>query len=423
MTRFEPLRRRDFRILFAAESISVLGDALWPVALAFAVLDLNGSASDLGLVLLANLVPRIVFMLVGGVWADRITPQRMMVASHIARFVTQAAQGYLLVSGRATIGTLVALQIARGTGSAFYRPAATGVVPRLVPRQELQSANALLWLAANASSFVGPALAGVLVATVGPGWAILGDSASFLVAAILLMALPREELPASALQRSFWRDLTEGWDAVASRTWVWASICYFSCFQLVYLSSFSVLGPVVSKRSLGGAAAWAAIASSGAAGAVIGGLVAYRVRPRWPLVTAFALAGFGTVPSLVLLAFAAPTASICAAEVFAGAVIGLSSALWETTLQRGVPGESLSRVASYDTMGSIALRPIGLALVGPLMTFVGIRDTLLGSAAIVVAATAAILTVPAIRRVHGDQEPPVDTGGPLAVDISGRSPG
>ncbi|HEV3404038.1 MAG TPA: MFS transporter, partial [Gaiellaceae bacterium] len=284
MTRFAPLRGRDFRILFAAESVSVLGDALWPVALAFAVLDLTGSASDLGLVLLANLVPRIVFMLIGGVWADRITPQRMMVASHIARFVTQAAQGYLLVSGRATIGTLVALQIARGTGSAFYRPAATGVVPRLVPRQELQSANALLWLAANASSFVGPALAGVLVATVGPGWAILGDSASFLVAAILLMALPREELPASALQRSFWRDLTEGWDAVASRTWVWASICYFSCFQLVYLSSFSVLGPVVSKRSLGGAAAWAAIASSGAAGAVIGGLVAYRVRPRLPLV-------------------------------------------------------------------------------------------------------------------------------------------
>jgi hypothetical protein len=129
------------------------------------------------------------------------------------------------------------------------------------------------------------------------------------------------------------------------------------------------------------------------------------------------------VPSLVLLAFAAPTAAICAAEVFAGAVIALSSALWETTLQRGVPGESLSRVASYDTMGSIALRPIGLALVGPLMTFVGIRDTLLGSAAIVVAATAAILTVPAIRRVHGDQEPPVDTGEPLAVDISRRTPG
>jgi MFS family permease len=418
VTRFGPLRGKDFRILFAAESVSVLGDALWPVALAFAVLDLTGSASDLGLVLLANLVPRIVFMVVGGVWADRITPQRMMIASHVARFVTQGAQGYLLVSGHATIGTLVALQVARGVGSAFYRPAATGVVPRVVSREELQSANALLWLAANVSSFVGPAIAGVLVATVGPGWAILGDSASFLVAALLLAALPREDLPAAAAQKSFWQDLVEGWDAVRARTWVWSSIIYFSAFQLVYLSSFSVLGPVVSRNSLGGAPAWAAISASGAAGAVIGSLAAYRVRPRRPLVTAFALAGFGSVPSLVLLAFATPTASICAAEVCAGIAIGLSSALWETSLQRGVPTESLSRVSSYDTMGSIALRPIGLALVGPLMMYAGARGTLLGSAAIVVTATAAILAVPAIRRTRDGDELGSDSRAPFAVEIS-----
>src|SRR5205814_3711114 len=176
--------------------------------------------------------------------------------------------GYLLVSGHASIGTLVALQVARGVGSAFYRPAATGVVPRVVSRKDLQSANALLWVAANTSSFLGPAIAGVLVATVGPGWAILGDSASFLVAGVLLTALPRAELGTRTEQRSFWRDLTDGWDAVRTRTWVWASICYFSTFQLVYLSSFSVLGPWVAKHSLGGAPAWAAISSSGAAGAV-----------------------------------------------------------------------------------------------------------------------------------------------------------
>ena len=419
MTRFGPLRGKDFRILFAAECVSVLGDALWPVALAFAVLDLTGSASDLGLVLLANLVPRIVFLLVGGVWADRLSPQRMMVASHIGRCATQGAQGYLLVSGHATIGTLVALQVARGTGSAFYRPAATGVVPRLVPLDELQSANALLWLANNASSFVGPALAGVLVATVGPGWAILGDSASFLVAAVLLATLPREELRPAPEGRSFRGDLAEGWEAVRSRTWVWASICYFSCFQLVYLSSLSVLGPVVAKRSLGGAPAWAAIAACGAAGAVIGSLASYRVRPQRPLLTGFALAGFGSVPSLVLLAFAAPTAAISAAELLAGIGIGLASTLWETTLQQGVPTESLSRVSSYDTLGSIALRPIGLALVGPLMMVAGIRGTLLGAAAIVFAATAAVMAVPAIRRIRGGRGPtPLDTHAPLAVEIS-----
>jgi MFS family permease len=420
VTRFGPLRGKDFRILFAAEWVSVLGDALWPVALAFAVLDLTGSASDLGLVLLANLVPRIVFLLVGGVWADRVSPQRMMVASHLGRFVTQGAQGYLLVSGHATIGTLVALQVARGTGSAFYRPAATGVVPRLVAVDELQPANALLWLANNTSSFVGPALAGVLVATVGPGWAILGDSASFLVAAALLAMLPREELEPTPADRSFRRDLAEGWDAVRARTWVWASICFFSCFQLVYLSSLSVLGPVVAKRSLGGAPAWAAIAACGAAGAVIGSLASYRLRPRRPLVTGFAVAGFGSVPSLVLLAFAAPTAAISAAELLAGIGIGLASTLWETTLQRSIPTESLSRVSSYDTLGSIALRPIGLALVGPLVVVAGIRGTLLGAAAIVLVSTAAILTVPAIRRIRAGAGPtPLDTHAPLAVEISG----
>jgi MFS family permease len=421
VTRFGPLRGKDFRILFAAECVSVLGDALWPVALAFAVLDLTGSASDLGLVLLANLVPRIVFMLAGGVWADRVSPQRMMVASHFARFVTQGAMGYALVSHHATIGTLVALQVARGMGSAFYRPAATGIVPRLVPREELQPANALLWLAANVSSFIGPALAGVLVATVGPGWAILGDAATFFIAGVLLTLLPREQpIPASE-RSSFWRDLVEGWEAVRSRTWVWASICYFSCFQLVYLSSFSVLGPVVAKRSLGGAPAWAAIASCGAAGAVIGSLAAYRLRPRRPLLAAFGLAGFGTVPSLVLLAFAAPTVAISAAELLAGIGIGLASTIWETALQQGVPRESLSRVSSYDTLGSIALRPIGLALVGPLMIVAGIRGTLLGAAAIVVASTAAILAVPAIRQVrdsHGPPPPPLDAHVPLAVEIS-----
>jgi hypothetical protein len=153
---------------------------------------------------------------------------------------------------------------------------------------------------------------------------------------------------------------------------------------------------------------------------VIGSLASYRLRPRRPLLTGFAFAGFGSVPSLVLLAFAAPTAAISAAELLAGIGIGLASTLWETALQQGVPTESLSRVSSYDTLGSIALRPIGLALVGPLMMVAGIRGTLLGAAGIVLASTAAILTVPAIRRIRDGHGPaPLDAHPPLAVEISG----
>ena len=409
---FAVLAGRDFRILFASECVSVLGDALVPVALAFAVLDLTGSASDLGLVLLSYLVPRVIFMLAGGVWADRLPHRRLMVCSHLARFGTQGAQGLLLVSGHATIWTLVGLQVARGTAAAFYRPAASAIVPTVVERAELQPANALVWMASNVSGIAGPAIAGLLVATVGSGWAILGDAASFLVAALLLLRLHVVERERPTARRSFRRELAEGWGEVRARTWVWASILYFACFQLVYLSSFSVLGPVVSKRSLGGATAWALIAAAAALGGLIGNASMLRLRPRRPLVFAYAVVLL-TVPSLVLLALAAPALLIAAAELAAGISVGMASALWETTLQRGVPAHALSRVIAYDQMGSIALRPIGLALVGPIVVAAGVRGTLLGAAAIVAAATAVLLWVPAIRAVRSDGPPaPADARPP-----------
>jgi len=405
---FGLLRGRDFRILFTSECVSVLGDALVPVALAFAVLDLTGSASDLGLVLLAYLVPRVAFMLAGGVWADRLPHRRLMVATHLARFAIQGAQGFMLVTGHASIGTLVALQVARGTAAAFYRPAASAIVPSVVRREDLQPANALLWMAWNLSGVAGPTIAGVLVATVGSGWAILGDSVSFLVAALLLQRLDTVDRGRASAGTGFWPELAEGWSEVRSRTWVWASILYFACFQLVYLSAFSVLGPVVSKRSLGGPTAWALIAAAAALGGLIGNAAMLRVRPRRPLLVANASV-FLAVPSLVLLAIAAPAPLIATAELGAGIAVGMATALWETALQRGVPPEALSRVISYDQMGSIALRPIGLALVGPIVAVAGTRGTLLGAAAIVAAATLAILSIPSIRRVRGDEsDEPLD---------------
>jgi MFS family permease len=399
VTRLGPLRGRDFRILFAAEAVSVLGDMLVPVALAFAVLNLTGSASDLGAVLLASFVPRILLMVAGGVWGDRLSRRRLMVNSHLLRFVSQGLQGALLVGGHASIATLVALQIVRGAGVAVYRPAAIGLIPTVVEDRELQPANALLWAVTNLAGLVGPAVAGALVATVGPGWAILGDSASFLFAAVLLLRLPREELGRTSAPGNFLRELSDGWSEVRRRTWVWASICFFACFQLVYFSSFSVLGPIVAKRSLGGVGPWAAIAACAAAGGLLGNLLAFRLQPRRPLVVAY---GFGAsaAASLVLLGLAAPTAAIAAAELVAGIAIGFGDTLWHTTLQRGVPAQALSRVASYDSVGSIALRPIGLALVGPIVALAGTRGTLLGAAAIVVASSAAMLLVPAIRAIE-----------------------
>lgn len=391
--------------MYVAHVVSVVGDGLVGVALAFAVLDLTGSASALGLVLGARLVPMVAFYLAGGVWGDRLPRHRLMVGSNLVRFASQSAMGLLLIAGHGTVALLVVLSAVHGAATAFYRPASSGIVPRLVDRSDLQQANALMWGAIAVGGVLGPALAGVLVATAGAGWAILGDGVSFLVASVLLLRLGRYDLGSAPTGSSFWTDLRSGWHEVRSRRWLWTSIAYFSIFQLVYIPTISVLGPLISKQSLGGAAAWALIVTGMGIGAILGNVVALRVRPSRPLAASYLLI-LGTVPGLVLFALPESALVIAAAQLVAGAVVGLAGTFWETTLQKGVPAESLSRVSSYDWMGSTALRPLGLAIVGPVAALVGVRATVISVAAIVVACTAAILCVPEIRAQRDSETEP-----------------
>src|SRR6266496_3657340 len=199
----EVLRVRDFRRVFWAQAVSTIGDFLVPVAIAFAVLDLTGSVSDLGLVLFARVLGQVLFFLVGGVWADRLPRQQVMVASHVVRFFTQGVLGLLLVSGQAQVWELVALQLVQGAATGVFRPAASGLTPQLVPPEQLQAANGLMYLTLGVGGIVGPAVGGVLVATVGAGWALLGDAASFAVAAVLLARI-RPLGYAPRPRESFW---------------------------------------------------------------------------------------------------------------------------------------------------------------------------------------------------------------------------
>jgi MFS family permease len=399
------LRERDFRLLFSAQAISVVGDLLVPVALAFAVLDLTGSAADLGFVLTARLVPMVLFMLAGGVWADRIPRRTLMIASHLVRLASQAALGALLVTGHARIWELVVLQVVHGAATAFYRPASSGIVPQLVPPERLQQANALMWGMIGAAGILGPSIAGVLLATVGAGWAILGDAASFGVAALLLARMRMPALPPPA-PTSFVRELADGWREVVSRRWVWTSIASFSVFQLVVLATLGVLGPLVARDSLGGSSAWALIVAAFGAGSLLGNLAALHFRPQRPLRAAYALI-FLCAPSLFLLAFAAPAPVIAATELLSGAAVGISGVLWETTLQEHIPREAYGRVSSYDWMGSMVLRPAGLAVAGPLAALVGVRATLLGAGTLLVVNTAALLLVPEVREIRAGGVAPV----------------
>jgi MFS family permease len=402
---FGALRERPFRLLFTAHAISVLGDMLVPVALAFAVLDLTGSASDLGFVLSARLVPMVVFMLAGGVWADRVPRQRLMIGSHVVRLVVQSVLGALLVTGAARIWELVALQIVHGVATAFYRPASSGLVPQTISPGRLQQANALMWGALGAAGFVGPALAGVLLAVTSAGWAILLDAATFAVGALLLSRLRLPALPPVERQR-FLYELGQGWREVASRRWVWASIVSFAVFQLVVLASLSVLGPVVAKRSLGGSSAWALIAAGFGVGSLLGNFTALHLRPRRPLLTAYLLL-FASAPSLFLLGFAVPAPFIAATELVAGSTIGISGVLWETTLQQQIPREAYGRVSSYDWMGSTVLRPLGLVVVGPIAVAIGVEETLLVAFALTMISSLTLLLVPDMWRITGDGAPSV----------------
>jgi MFS family permease len=397
------LRYRDFRRVFFAGVVSTFGDFFVPIAISFAVLDLTGSASDLGLVLFARILGQVLLFLAGGVWADRFPRQHVMVASHAVRFFSQGLLGFLLVSGHARIWQLVALQLVHGAATGVFRPAASGLTPQLVPPEHLQAANGLMYLTLSIGGIAGPGIGGVLVATAGAGWAILADAITFGVAAALLARIP----PLGYVERpreSFWRELAGGWREVRSRTWLWASILDFAVFQMVYLATIMVLGPLVAKQSLGGAGAWAAILVAFSFGTLLGNTLSLRVRPRRPLIFAWTiilLCG----PSLVLLAFRAPAWTIALTEIGSGLSIGLAGTIWETTLQRNVPREALSRISAYDWMGSTALRPLGLAIVGPIAGAVGVKETLLAAFALTMVSSLTLLVIPDMWRITAEGVP------------------
>jgi predicted MFS family arabinose efflux permease len=392
------LREREFRLLFFGQSISLLGDGMVPLAISFAVLGLTGSASDVGFVLAARWGPLVAFLLVGGVFADRLPRRAVMIAADLVRFAGQGVAAALLITGDARVWQLVLLQAVHGAASGFFSPASTGLLPQTISAGRLQEANALAGLARSTGNIAGPAIAGALVATVGSGWAIAADAATFAVSALFLAQL-RLAIHDRAPNQTFFRDLVAGWDEFRKRTWLWAVVLWAALYNMLAAPSFLVLGVVVAERALGGPSAWALITSVFGFGSLVGGLVALRIRPRRPLV--LALAGvFFQAPPLALLAVEAPAGVIAVFAFIAGAAFALFLPLWETTLQREVPPAALSRVSSYDWFGSLAFLPLGYALVGPIAAQLGVSATLWLAAVWALASTSAVLALPSVRRLR-----------------------
>jgi len=400
------LREREFRLLFTGQAISLLGDGMVGVALAFAVLDLTGSVSDLGYVFAARTIPLVVFLLVGGVFADRLPRRAVMLAADATRFASQGVIAALLIAGDARLWELVVTQALAGAATAFFNPASTGLTPAVVSEARLQQANALRGLAMASGRVAGPALAGVLVAAASPGWALACDAASFGLSALFLarLRLPaRERVPV----KPFLHELHEGWREVTSRSWVW-TILLFAGFANMASTAFMILGAYVAKHSLGGAGAWALIVAAFGVGSIVGGLVALRLRPRRPLLVSnltFVLFGLPAV----LLSLRVPAIGVAAGGLVAGIGTGFGNPLWETVLQQHIPRRALSRVSAYDWLVSTALTPLGAILVGPVSSAIGIDATLWGAAAVFVVGALATLLVREVRELgNGEVTPEVE---------------
>ncbi len=399
-----PLVERDFRLLFIGRTISLFGSSFAPIALAFAVITLTGSPSDLGLVLSAYMLAHLVFLLVGGVWADRLPRHLVMVTSDVLSAAAQIAAAILLLAGIAETWHLIVLAAIKGGASAFFMPASTGLVPQIVSAPRLQQANALLSLSRNSTRIAGVALAGILVATLGAGWALALDGATYALGAVFIgmLKLPRCE---AKKDRKFLRELAEGWHEFRSRSWLCVTIVQFALINAYAIGAFLVLGPFVAEKELGGAAAWGFILAAEAVGMILAGIVALRYRPERPLLVA-TLAVLTMAPLLALLGLAAPLVLILPAALLAGVGLELYGVFWDTTLQQHIPDEKLSRVSSYDVLGSFALIPVGVAVMGPISGAIGVANTLIGAALVVVVATAAVICVRDVRNLRR-LDPPV----------------
>jgi MFS family permease len=396
-----PLADRPFRLLWLAATTSAVGSAFVPVALAFAVLGIGGSATSLGLVLLAGTLAGLASYLVAGVWADRLSRRNLMLAADLIRMLTEVGVAVLLLSRRARIWELALAAVMIAIASAFEGPASTGLVAEIVAPDRLQKANSLLSVSVSGAAVVGPALSGVLVAAAGAGWAFAVDAASFAGSAAFLLAMPPLGRVPAARQR-FFRELAEGWLEMASRSWAWSTLIGNAASNMSF-AVFLVLGPVLALEHLHGASGWGLVSSGMMAGTMVGGLVAMWVKARRPI--AFGMAAT-MLEALPVIAFAARL-PLYVIVVFA--VIGATGGIilntnWDTAIQQLIPNEVLSRFRSFDYLLAFVAMPVGYGIAGPLAHAFTADRVLIAAAAVIVVANGIPAILPVVRAVVRHQD-------------------
>jgi predicted MFS family arabinose efflux permease len=385
------LRHRDFRFLFLGQSASALGDQVVIVALALYVTERAGSPTDLGLVLAAQSLPLIGLVLFGGVWADRLPRNRIMTVTDVARALLHGVLAVSILLGGASVVELVVIEALFGAARAFFQPAYSGLLPQTIPDALAQDARALSSTTSNLAILLGPALGAAMVLTIGAGWAFALDAATFVVSAALLARISPRSRGAAPTRRPVVQELRAGWREVRGRTWVWVTIAAFTGAVLCAYAQWYTLAPEIARDLYGGAGVFGVLESVTGAGAVIGALVGIRWRPRRPLAAGLLMALLWPLQGIAF-ALWSPLALVISLAFATGFGFSLFEVWWETALVRHIPPQALSRVSSYDWLGSLALLPLGFAVAGPLAAALGARTVLgAGSAAALVMLALALL--------------------------------
>lgn len=390
-----PLRHRPFAWYFASRLVNTLGTMMANIALTFAVLDIDGRAMAIGQVLAAHTVPMVLLLLWGGVISDRFPRAVVLQVSNVASALTQGAIALLVLSGTAELWMLVALAAVHGAVSAIALPAMAGMVPQLVPRGQLQPANALQSLTRNGLTVLGPTLGALLVVTLGSGWALAVDALAWLLSALFLIPVripPREP---GAEATSTVRELREGWAFFRRTTWLWAVVIGFGFLNMIHSGAIFTLGPVVAEESIG-RQGWGYVLSAEALGLLAMTLVLMRVPLQRPLLWGMLAISAIAVPMIVLGVQPHLVALVCAAFV-GGMGLEVFGMGWNLAMQENIEDRMLARAYSYDMLGSYVAMPVGQLAWGPLGAVFGNSRVLVASGVAYVAICLLVLCSRSVR--------------------------
>jgi hypothetical protein len=396
-----PLRERDFALLYTGVAVSLLGDGIYLVAIAWQVYDISNAPTALSLVGVAWTLPMVLFLLIGGVLADRFERRRLLIASDVIRGLAIAGIGVISLTGDIELWHVAVLVAVYGVGQALFAPAYDATIPEIVPRPLLVQANSLYELTEPvAYRFAGPAVGGVLVATLGPGPAFLADGATFAFSAACVSLMSsrgglREEAPGLRQMRG---EVGDGIAFVRSQTWLWATMANAALVLLLFMGPFEVLLPYVVRNEFGGGAEALGLIFAAAGVGAIGSslLLAQRGLPRRHVLWMY-IGWTVAIGSLAGYALATATWQAMMIAVLEGAFLAIGGVTWVTLIQTHVPNEMLGRVSSLDWLVSFGLTPVSFALAGPAAEAFGVETTMLVAGAGGAALTAAFLLVPGIR--------------------------